>query len=309
MPCAYVAGVGAANVDIHVRSRAPLNLHDSNPGSCRLSAGGVTRNILENLSRLGIATRLVSALGEDLFGQWLLEHCAGLRMDTDAVKRIPGEGTSSYTALMDAQGDMFAAISDMSVLQRLTPESLKDSVPLLSGAALIVCDPCLPEETLCWLCDSFSKTVPLACDPVSTAYAKRLADIVGCFSLVKPNRMELEILSGVPAEDDVGVERAAESLLQKGSGAVLVSLGSSGCYWADREGRRFFASLSPEGNMADATGAGDACLAGAIYGLLMNAGPETAVRYALAAGKIAVRSFGACSRELSPELLKAIAEE
>ena len=48
----YIVGIGAANVDIHGRSNRPLNMKDSNPGRMHVSCGGVTRNILENISRL-----------------------------------------------------------------------------------------------------------------------------------------------------------------------------------------------------------------------------------------------------------------
>ena len=39
----YVVGIGAANVDVHGRSKAPINLRDSNPGHMNVSAGGVTK--------------------------------------------------------------------------------------------------------------------------------------------------------------------------------------------------------------------------------------------------------------------------
>ena len=42
---AYVLGVGAANVDIHGRSKKSIVMHDSNPGHMNTSAGGVTRNV------------------------------------------------------------------------------------------------------------------------------------------------------------------------------------------------------------------------------------------------------------------------
>ena len=60
---AYVLGVGAANVDIHGRSKKSIVMHDSNPGHMNTSAGGVTRNVCENLSRLGVSVKLISAVG------------------------------------------------------------------------------------------------------------------------------------------------------------------------------------------------------------------------------------------------------
>jgi pseudouridine kinase len=58
-----VVGVGAANVDVHGRSRRPIVMRDSNPGYMATSVGGVTRNILENLARQGMPVALLSAVG------------------------------------------------------------------------------------------------------------------------------------------------------------------------------------------------------------------------------------------------------
>ena len=64
---AYVLGVGAANVDIHGQSDAPIVMRDSNPGRLHLSAGGVCRNICDNLCRLGLTVELCRR-GWDIYG-------------------------------------------------------------------------------------------------------------------------------------------------------------------------------------------------------------------------------------------------
>ena len=68
----YVLGIGAANIDVHGKSRVPIVMRDSNPGHLRTSAGGVTRNVLENLARLGVRTKLISAVGADLYGEMFI---------------------------------------------------------------------------------------------------------------------------------------------------------------------------------------------------------------------------------------------
>lgn len=78
----YVAGIGGANVDIHGQSLAPLIMRDSNPGRLHVSVGGVTRNILDNLTRLGEKCELVSAVGGDVYGRMLLDSCAELGVGT-----------------------------------------------------------------------------------------------------------------------------------------------------------------------------------------------------------------------------------
>lgn len=73
---AYVLGVGAANVDIHGRSKKPIVMHDSNPGHMNTSAGGVTRNVCENLSRLGVSVKLISAVGTDVYADQIRRECS-----------------------------------------------------------------------------------------------------------------------------------------------------------------------------------------------------------------------------------------
>ena len=71
----YIVGVGAANLDLNGASCAPIHLRDSNPGHISLSAGGVTRNVCENLARLGADVKLLSCVGDDVFGSYIRRSC------------------------------------------------------------------------------------------------------------------------------------------------------------------------------------------------------------------------------------------
>ena len=60
--------IGGANIDIsakYISSVAAAG--DSNQGQISTSAGGVARNIAENLARLGSAVQLITGLGDDGF--------------------------------------------------------------------------------------------------------------------------------------------------------------------------------------------------------------------------------------------------
>ena len=95
---------------------------------------------------------------------------------------------------MDGDGDMLLAMSDMHIIKQLNAKLVDESRDLLCGADLVVCDGNLSAQTierLAQVCDR-----PLYLDPVSTAWARELKPFIGCFDTVKPNRMELEVLSG-----------------------------------------------------------------------------------------------------------------
>ena len=56
--------------------------------------------------------------------------------------------------------------------------------------------------------------------------------MLGHLTALKPNRMEAELLSGVPIHNEADAARAAEKLLDTGLQQVYISLGSDGLYAA-----------------------------------------------------------------------------
>ena len=86
----YAVVIGGANMDICGCSHDNLRIGDSNPGKVRTSAGGVGRNIAENLARLGTDTRLLSAVGNDQYGHHLLEVSQRQPQGRKGVEPRPG---------------------------------------------------------------------------------------------------------------------------------------------------------------------------------------------------------------------------
>ena len=304
----YVLGIGAANIDVHGKSRVPIVMRDSNPGHLRTSAGGVTRNVLENLARLGVRTKLISAVGADLYGEMVLRSSASAGIDISGVVTVPGAASSCYISVLDQKGDMLVAMSDMGILENVTPELVRSHGDELRAAEAVVCDPCLPAETLESILDNAGE-VPVFLDPVSTAYAHRAQPLAGRFYGLKPNRMELAILAGMDTDTDAGIERAADALIERGTKCVAVSLGERGCYYADAEGRRIQRALRPVEIMANANGAGDAFMAGLVYGSVNGLGAEESISFALGAGALSVSSELTINPAMSVENVRSLLEE
>lgn len=105
--------------------------------------------------------------------------------------------------------------------------------------------------------------------------------------LVKPNREELAEASGLPVRTVGEAVTAARSLLARGAGAVLASLGADGAVLV--EGDQAWYGEAAVDSPVSAVGAGDATLAGFLAG--GGAGPE-ALREALAWGAAAVQLPG-----------------
>ena len=178
----YIVGVGAANLDLNGASCAPIHLRDSNPGHISLSAGGVTRNVCENLARLGADVKLLSCVGDDVFGSYIRRSCVEAGIDISHLYEARGAHSSIYLSILDADGDMLVGMSDMRIVQQDLPaDYLPSQKQLIQGAKVVTCDPCMGETALLQLLDLCQPSQVVCVDPVSCAYARVVAPLIGRF--------------------------------------------------------------------------------------------------------------------------------
>lgn len=296
----YVAVVGGVNVDIGGRSCGPLVAADSNPGKVRISLGGVGRNIAHNMCLMGVDVRLLAAYGDDLNGERIAASCSELGIDMSCALRIPGGATSTYLYLTDPEGEMALAVSDMSICDHVTPEYLADNLPLLQNAQVVVADTNIPAESLAYLADNL--TVALFVDTVSTKKAEKLRPILSKIHTLKPNRLEAELLTGIPTDTLEGVAKAADKLLEMGIHRVFISLGADGVYGAMGQERLHLPTIP--GNMVNTTGCGDAFMAALVWAYLEGSSLGETAKAGLAAGAIAMESAETINPEMSAEALR-----
>jgi len=140
-----------------------------------------------------------------------------------------------------------------------------------------------------------------------------------------PSKDELESILGEGAkrEDERGLDldidldivKAAEELKGKGVKNVIVTLGERGIYVscgrAD-EGRKedWNKFIAPyRGEVVDVTGAGDALVAGLVYGIYKGYSLEVGARFGLAAAALTISTKEAVRRDLREGLLRSRIEE
>ncbi len=110
-------------------------------------------------------------------------------------------------------------------------------------------------------------------------------------SILTPNETEAELLTGIKVSDEASCHRAADSLLGKGVQTVIITLGSRGAYVATASSKQLVPGFKV--TPVDTTAAGDT-FNGALAVALAEGMPMTdAVRFANAAGAIAVTRMGA----------------
>ncbi len=278
-----IACIGGAHIDRHGVLKAPLVPGTSNPGSVTTDFGGVARNVAENLARLGREVVMVSLVGRDDAGESVVAHLRSVGVDTSLV--AAARVTASYTAILEPDGELVLGLADMDLYEKITPAMLEPAMPRLRECDGWFVDANLPPETLVWLAREKGARL-FAADAVSVPKSERLRGILREISPLFLNRAQAETIGGVG--------EAASGVLTAGARGVLA--------WMGAESRTMTALPAKP---RDVTGAGDALIAGTLFGLTGGRGFFDAVQFGVAAAAITVESANTVAPQLTAELVYA----
>lgn len=288
--------IGAAGLDMKGQLGGPLQMGTSNPGVIQRSVGGVARNIAENLARLGVEVALISAVGDDWPGRYLLEKTREAGVNTNHVIIRPDLRTGTYLALLDDEMQLIVGLDDMAAIQAITPQYLQEREDLFREAQIIAIDANLSPEAL----EAVFRLAalhnrPVCADPTSAPLAARLRPFLRRLHLVTPNLQEARALLGERDEAAPPI-RLARRLVAKGVRMAVITLAEKGlCYATDDESGHLPAITVP---VVDRTGVGDALTAAVIFGLLEGLAPSEAVRLGIAAAALTLQ----CRQTVCPDI-------
>ena len=298
MTCA----VGSAAADIKARmSRAALDTTDV-PGRIRLTPGGVSRNIAENLARLGAHSIFVGVFGDDTPGRAVIESSRAAGVDVRPILRAR-HATASLAVILDAAGRQIAGVFSGDILDTLAPGDLAAHLDTIRHADALITDGGTPQATLIRLADAAPPAALFYCNPASVALAPRILPVLGRCDLVTCNHLEAEALTGVPIGSEADALRAAGELVTRGVRHAVVTLGPDGIAYADAT-RREHRPAQPA-QAIDATGAGDALAAAMIFALLRGDAIDTALALGLAAAALTCQAETSVSPAMSLAALGA----
>jgi len=302
----YICVLGGSNMDIVGFPNKDLIPHDSNPGKVKLSLGGVGRNIAENLVHLGVSTKLISAIGDDMYGKKIIEHASSIGLDMKNSMVLSQRPTSTYLAILDEKGDMHAAISQMEIFDELTIDFIQSQRQIIENAKICVIDTNLPESVISYVLDSFKNT-DFFLDTVSTAKAIKVKNLIGAFHTIKPNKIEAELLSGMKINGMADMLKTSAYFLEKGVKRVFITLGEDGVFYNDGQTHKIIAS--PKTDVINATGAGDAFIAALAYCHFNNMPTEESARFAIGTAVMALRYEETINPNISKENVDKIMKE
>jgi pseudouridine-5'-phosphate glycosidase/pseudouridine kinase len=134
--CAAVVTIGGMVCDVVARPQRGALARDSHPGGVKLSGGGVARNVAHALAVGGVDVALVSAVGDDVFGRFVVDVTRRAGVNVDAVRVVPHRATAVYNALLDVDGEMQHAVADMAIFDEISG----DGAPLDAATRFVVLD-------------------------------------------------------------------------------------------------------------------------------------------------------------------------
>ncbi|MCY1715291.1 1-phosphofructokinase [Caproiciproducens galactitolivorans] len=123
--------------------------------------------------------------------------------------------------------------------------------------------------------------------------------------LIKPNREELEELSGRVLKGEKEIILACKDLQALGACNILVSLGGDGAILVSETGG-VYQSAAPRGKVVNTVGAGDSMVAGFLAGYLRNKSLPEAFRTGIAAGSASAFSENLATGKEVSALLKTM---
>ena len=275
-----------------------------------LKAGGVARNIAENLARLNVPIVFAGILGADPQARVLIEltQRAGVTVfpiarsaphaaDLARLKLPDALPTATLNVMLAPDNRQIAGAFSGDILDALQPDDLDQVRDLVEAAPAVLCDGGLPADVLIRLRDMLPAETFFYGNPGSVALTPRLEPLLHRLDLLTCNHLEAQALTQVKIDGPAKLVSAALLLVKQGAQRVVITFGARGLAYAD-DARSLYQPARPV-NLVDATGAGDALAAALIEALLRDEPIDLCLKRGLAAAALTCESEDSVSPLMS----------
>ena len=297
-----ISVVGGLNLDVQATCTNPFVYGDSNPGIIIPTPGGVGRNIAENLVRLGCKVEFISVVGDDPDSEWLIKSCKSIGIGTSGIIRIHKEKCSRYLCFIDSDGTLIGGLAAMDLFDHFDSRIIAKTKKILDSATDIVLDANPSVDAIQNLSEHWRDKL-LLYDPVSSAKAGKAGASLGRFSMIKPNRFEAAVLSGVATDTNDGIRKASKKILDSGVKEVYISLEMLGIWWDNGHECGLIAPPVDLPMAVNVSGCGDAASAALVWASVSSAGTREKAACALAAALITAQDKATVSVKINPETI------
>lgn len=281
---------------------------------------GAELNVAVGLSRLGHKGIYLSKVGEDSFGNFIIESVKKAEIETTYLTKDKNYSTGFYLKQKVSEGDpkvdyyrKNSAAANLSIAELKALDLSGIKIAHLSGIF-----PALSETSLKTF-QAFNQKLneadiltifdpnlrPVLWDN-QEKMIRTINDLAKQNQVILPGINEGEILTGSSEPEKIADFYLEQSPLTK---IVVVKLGADGAFVKLKNGEQYFVSGFKVAKVVDTVGAGDGFAVGLESALLEGKTLKEAVKLACAVGALAVQSSGDSESYPTKEELKAFYEE
>jgi ribokinase len=277
-------------MDLVVKSpRIPVSGETILGGDFLMVPGGKGANQAVAIARLGAHAIFVARLGDDVFGHKSLENLKKEKVDTRYVTLTPEAPSGVALITVDAAGNNAIVVAP-GANAKLTPDDVYRAQSEIGSAGAVVAQLEVPLATVqCAAELAHHVGVTFVLNP---APAQKLPPaLLAMVTVLTPNEIEAEILTGVKVVDPQSACQAADRLLEAGLKAAIVTMGAKGFLLAQGSTREYVAA--EQVNVVDTTAAGDAFTASLAVGVGQGHSLHDSAIFANRAAALCVTRMGA----------------
>lgn len=289
--------VGAAIVDIPLQpvNRDMFEIESYPLQQICMTIGGDAINEATIMSRLGHKIGLISMVGKDAVGNFIIGHCEENGIDYSGIKVKEGIDTSINVGLVTADGERTFVTNRNGSLWKMTLDDVdldKIGEARLLSFASIFNNPLLDCAAMVTIFKEAKKHEMIICaDMIKARLGETLDDIREALSYVDyffPNYDEACLMTG-----ETELTKIADTFLSCGIQNVVIKTGKKGCYIKSRDGAVLEVPAMQGITAIDTIGAGDNFASGFITAILEGKSLKECAEFANVTASISVQSIGA----------------
>lgn len=282
--------IGSTNIDMVISGkRLPVPGETISDGRFLMAPGGKGANQAVAVARLSAkrgSCVFIAKVGDDLFGR---DTARRMESEGVAARLVVDKKEPSGTALIlvDSKGQNVISVA----LGANGTLSLKDVAPFrkeIENASALVMQLETPVETVAWAAKvAHDARVSVILNPAPARKLPRT--LYPLIDWITPNETEAELLTGVKVTDAVSAAKATAVLMRRGTGHVIITMGSRGVYCGDCD--RLFPCRKVKA--VDCVAAGDTFNGAFAVALAEGRGCDEAIDFAQKAAVLSVTRSGA----------------
>jgi ribokinase len=264
--------------------------------------GGKGANQAAAAALLGASVKFLGRVGDDGFGEPLVEALADKGVDTSLIEASPDSSTGTAFITVTPDGENAITVAP-GANRTLSADDVDDASDAIADARVLVAQMEVPPEVVLRAVEVAARqgTRALVNLAPTTDIPRKLLEKLDPLVV---NEHEAAFLLRERVEGVEGALSAAPELLELGPRSAVITLGREGAVFSDGESTNHLPA--PKVDAVDTTGAGDAFVGALAAKLAQELPLNDAVAYAVRAGAAAVTRKGAQGALPTPESVEAL---